>query len=53
MRIPETFELGIDENGREYVAYNSVVGPVRDYSPWTVKEAKARMNKENDDGCRN
>ena len=32
--------LGTDDKGREYLYYQSVLGPVRDYSPWTIKEYK-------------
>lgn len=32
--------LCVDNKGREYLQYYSIVGPVRDYSPWTIKEYK-------------
>lgn len=41
--LPVDAVLCTDDNGREYVAYNSIVGPIRDYSPWTIKQFKETM----------
>ena len=32
--------LGVDDKDQEYLWYYSVLGPVKDYSPWTIKEYK-------------
>ena len=32
--------LCVDNKGQEYLWYYSILGPVRDYSPWTIKEYK-------------
>jgi hypothetical protein len=39
-------QLLTDENGNEYLSYNSSFGPVCDYSPWTIKEYKQYKNTE-------
>lgn len=33
-------KLKIDDKGREYIEYNSIVGLVRDYSPWVIEDFK-------------
>jgi hypothetical protein len=32
--------LCVDNKDQEYLQYYSIVGPVRDYSPWLIKEYK-------------
>ena len=39
-KIFDFMQLLTDENGNEYLYYNSVLGPVKDFSPWTIKEYK-------------
>lgn len=36
----DNMQLLIDDEGQEYLSYQSIVGPIRDYSPWTIKEYK-------------
>lgn len=37
-------ELRTDEKGQEYLSYSAFGGmPVKDYSPWTIKEYKEVM----------
>lgn len=33
-------QLLTDESGNEYLSYQSAFGPIKDYSPWTIKEYK-------------
>ena len=37
-------ELKKDEKGNEYLSYTSAFGPVKDFSPWTIKEYKQYKN---------
>ena len=37
-------QLLTDENGNEYLSYTSAFGPVKDFSPWTIKEYKQYKN---------
>lgn len=37
-------QLLIDERGNEYLYYLSAFGPVKDFSPWTIKEYKQYKN---------
>lgn len=41
----DNMQLLVDEKGKEYLTYMSVFGPIKDYSPWTIKEYKEYMNK--------
>lgn len=41
----DNMQLLTDEKGKEYLFYESVVGPIKDYSPWTIKEYKEYINK--------
>ena len=42
----DNMQLLIDEEGKEYLGYMSAVGPVKDYSPWTIKEYKEYKEME-------
>lgn len=33
-------QLLTDEKGNEYLSYTGSFGPVKDYSPWTIREYK-------------
>lgn len=37
-------QLLTDEKGNEYLSYTSSFGPVKDYSPWTIREYKEYKN---------
>ena len=37
-------QLFTDEKGYEYLSYTSAFGPVKDYSPWTIREYKEYKN---------
>ena len=37
-------QLFTDEKGNEYLSYTSSFGPVKDYSPWTIREYKEYKN---------
>ena len=37
-------QLLTDEKGNEYLSYTSAFGPVKDYSPWTIREYKEYKN---------
>ena len=37
-------QLLTDEKGNEYLSYMSACGPVKDYSPWTIREYKEYKN---------
>lgn len=36
----DNMQLLTDEKGQEYLSYQSAVGLIKDYSPWTIKEYK-------------
>jgi hypothetical protein len=40
----DLMQLLKDENGNEYLFYNGSFGPVKDFSPWTIKEYKQYKN---------
>ena len=42
----DAMQLLKDDAGREYLYYVSAFGPVKDYSPWTIKEYKIYKNME-------
>ena len=37
-------QLLTDEKGNEYLSYTRAFGPVKDCSPWTIKEYKQYKN---------
>lgn len=40
----DLMQLLKDENGNEYLYYIGAFGPVKDFSPWTIKEYKQYKN---------
>jgi hypothetical protein len=42
----DAMQLLKDDAGQEYLYYISAFGPVKDYSPWTIKEYKSYKNME-------
>lgn len=42
----DAMQLLKDDAGQEYLYYVSAFGPVKDYSPWTIKEYKNYKNME-------
>ena len=41
----DNMQLLTDEEGKEYLLYTSLLGSVKDYSPWTIKEYKNSLTK--------
>lgn len=39
-------QLLIDNNGAEYLSYTGAFGPVKDFSPWLIKEYKQYKSME-------
>ena len=42
----DMMQLLKDASGREYLYYVSIMGPVKDYSPWTIADYKKYKNIE-------
>ena len=40
----DLMQLLTDMNGSEYLYYVGAVGPIKDYSPWTINEYKQYKN---------
>ena len=42
----DLMQLLTDNNGNEYLYFSGAFGPVKDFSPWTIKEYKQYKNIE-------